>query len=30
VRRNALRRRQIGVKLICSGSWTEYPEAVLR
>jgi hypothetical protein len=25
-----LRRRQIGVKLICSGSWTEYPEAVLR
>ena len=30
VRRNALRRRQIGVKLICSGSWTKYPEAVLR
>jgi hypothetical protein len=30
LRRNALRRRQIGVKLICSGSWTEYPEAVLR
>ncbi len=28
VRRNALRRRQIGVKLICSGSWTKYPEAV--
>ena len=30
VRRNALRRRQIGVKLICSGSWTKYPEAALR
>jgi hypothetical protein len=30
VRRNALRRGQIGVKLICSGSWTKYPEAVLR
>ena len=30
VRRNALRRRQIGVKLICSGSWTKYPGAVLR
>jgi hypothetical protein len=30
VRRSALRRRQIRVKLICSGSWTKYPEAVLR